>query len=248
MTKRFEIFSAGTFALSAIIISSVSVHNSLTTEAQILHNPHVEYGNILGESHPTPIAQVNTFGAPDNLDGFGTKEEAPKPTFFRSGKSLDQNIIEEPTEDLLEVFGQEEEVVEPEVVEEVVPEVEEEVLPEVVEEVVPEVEEEEAVQPAAESSLFMQLLKNSKYYIGGAAIFFGVFLFFILRKKKPSAAGMPGNIPAQTVVKPEESSPRLEQALKAMEKEGIAAAGERLKEVKDDSVSFGEPPPVNPEQ
>ncbi|MBT5468270.1 hypothetical protein HOK40_01100, partial [Candidatus Peregrinibacteria bacterium] len=171
--------------------------------------------------------------------------------FFRSGKTLDQNAIEEPATKPLEVFDLEE-VEEPEVVE---PEDEEE-LPEVVEEELPEINEEEVleeevaevVQPAAEGSLFMKLLKNSKYYIAGAAVLLGVFLFFILRKKKPSAAGMPGNIPAQTIIKPEESSPRLEQALKAMEKEGIHAAGERLKEVSDDTVSFTEPPSTNPEQ
>ena len=105
----------------------------------------------------------------------------------------------------------------------------------------------EVVQPAAEGPLFMKLLKNSKYYIAGAAVLLGLFLFFILRKKKPASAGMLDGIPAQTIVKPEESSPRLEQALKAMEKEGIASAGERLKEVSDDTVSFTEPPPSKPE-
>ena len=209
-------------------------------------------------SDPLPAAE-----APKGLDSFGsdeviepeenTEEENGSgiPMFFRSGKTLDQNAIEEPATKPLEVFDLEE-VEEPEVVE---PEDEEE-LPEVVEEELPEINEEEVleeevaevVQPAAEGSLFMKLLKNSKYYIAGAAVLLGVFLFFILRKKKPSAAGMPGNIPAQTIIKPEESSPRLEQALKAMEKEGIHAAGERLKEVSDDTVSFTEPPSTNPEQ
>jgi len=194
-------------------------------------------------SEPSPSIPEPTVQPPSG-------DSAP-PSFFRSGKTLDQNAIEEPATKPLEVFDLEE-VEEPEVVE---PEDEEE-LPEVVEEELPEINEEEVleeevaevVQPAAEGSLFMKLLKNSKYYIAGAAVLLGVFLFFILRKKKPSAAGMPGNIPAQTIIKPEESSPRLEQALKAMEKEGIHAAGERLKEVSDDTVSFTEPPSTNPEQ
>jgi len=187
-------------------------------------------------------------------------EENTTPSFFRSGKTLEQNITEEPAEDPLDVFEQEpapapeEDVVQEDVVQE--PEViEEEIVepetPEPVEEVeeVEEVVDEPIQKSAPQQSTFTMLLSKSRYYISGIAIIFAGGMFFLLRKKKPSAAGSTGDtIPSQTIVKPEESSPRLEQALKAMEKEGIAAAGERLKEVSDDKIAFGEPPSSNTDQ
>ena len=90
----------------------------------------------------------------------------------------------------------------------------------------------EPLQPAAPSGLsFIRLLGASSYYVVGFAVLLAAGLYVFLRKK-PKAEKAPGNMPLSKIsADPEESSPRLEQALKAMEAEGITEAANRLKEI-----------------
>ncbi|PIR53954.1 hypothetical protein COU75_03260 [Candidatus Peregrinibacteria bacterium CG10_big_fil_rev_8_21_14_0_10_42_8] len=185
----------------------------------------------------------------DPLPVNDSTEKDSLPAFFRSGKTLDQNTIEKAAEEPLDVFEQEpvpapeEDVVqEPEVIEEEIVEPE-------ISEPTEEVTHEPLQEAAPQQLMHIKMLSTSRYYIAGIAVIFAIGMFVLLRKKKPSAASSSNDtIPSQTILKPEESSPRLEQALKAMEKEGITAAGERLKEVSNDTIAFGEPPRANTDQ
>ncbi len=190
------------------------------------------------------------------------EETSDTPTFFRSGRELEQKESLFEPEENVDVFNMEEESIEEEqplAEEDINEEPIEEVLeeePQVEEEIVPEPEEaeEEIVQPAApRKSLFMRVLSASRYYVTGFAILVAGLAYFFLGKKKNVPAGMnpvaeQGGVAQQTSTQPEESSPRLEKALKAMEQEGIEAAGQRLKEVQDQQPPDSAPPSVASEQ
>lgn len=160
--------------------------------------------------------------------------QAP-PSFFRAGEQLK---TKEKTAEQVEPKTQipdspfealeEEPVVEEEPVEEVV----EEPVEEAVEEPVVEEEEEEvATKPAAgaSGSMVLKLVKRLLYPVAGILIAGFAFFYFFKGKKKPASASaavadpsLANEAPVQAPDNPqktEESSPRLEHALEAMNEE-----------------------------
>lgn len=157
------------------------------------------------------------------------------PAFFRAGNEIKKQVVEEeaeqepePVESPFDALEQSPGVADNgSNVEEVVPEVEEEAVVE--EEPATEEEPEpQATKPAARSTMdsIFTIMGYLKYLAGGIALLFVAFAYFY-KKKKPAVAAVAtdqqpeasteAKIPAPESSAPEESSPRLEKALEAMD-------------------------------
>jgi|GEM_PF-1508728 len=159
------------------------------------------------------------------------------PLFYRSGKTLEKYTAQEqsskPTADPVDVFDNTHTDTETPTQTGATTQAIEVASGTVVEQIIdtPPIEEEQRQPSAPNESLFLRLLGASSYYVVGFAILLAAGLYGFLRKKPQSVPVPENTLPDQIVSKPEESSPRLEQALKAMEAEGISEAANRLKEI-----------------
>ena len=213
-------------SVPVITEQSVSSHSSTSTTS------------IIKEVvSPTTVPQ-------ENVASQSQTSSQAKPSFYRSGKTLEKRSpvkqSSKPMEDIVDIFERN--------TTEEVPEQTGAIITVPTTDtasgaVVDTPTEEEAgippadieqVQPSAPSgSLFMRLLSASSYYLVGFAILVGSGLYIFLRRKPKMAKAPEAVTTEKMATEPEKSSPRLEQALKAMEAEGISEAANRLKEIQN---------------